>query len=96
MSEFSITLPDNRKALVKTGKVTQKRLLRYLFQSRKSTTRTGYLVRTDMRDGAQKDYMLYKTNDGKWWLDAEGQRPPQENTIEMAIKKAIESHESSR
>jgi len=93
MAQFSITLPDKRKALVNSGKVRKKTLFGKLLAPWKSTSKTGYLVRTDPRDGASKDYFLYKATDGKWSLDPEGRQAPQANTMEMAIKNAIELYE---
>ncbi|MBN9297525.1 MAG: hypothetical protein J0I41_10965 [Filimonas sp.] len=94
MSQFSITLPGKRQAQVKSGKVFLKGFLGRILSPQKNISKTGYFVRTETPGEGLKESILYQAKDGKWSLDPEGQKEPEENTIESEIKKAIEVFES--
>ena len=96
MSQFSITLPDSRQVQVKSGNVFQKGVLGRVLSSKKNISKRGYFVRTASLGEDLKDYIIYRAKDGKWSLDPEGHKAPEENTMEFEIKKAIETYESGR
>jgi len=55
--------------------------------------KTGYIIKVEPAAGNKRDFRLFKTKEGRWSLDADGRVKLAGETV-LAIKKAIEEHES--
>ncbi|MEJ7739952.1 MAG: hypothetical protein WKF97_21220 [Chitinophagaceae bacterium] len=96
MGRFEISLPDNIKGEVRSGKVIkmQKGFLDLLLPWKKVNReeKTGYIIKVKSTVENNTEYRLFKTTEGNWSQDADGLIKMEGETA-MAIKKAIEEHE---
>jgi hypothetical protein len=93
MGHFTIHLPDNRVGDVRYGKVRKLEFpFRWLF-GKSSSEKTGYIVRLDSASGDAGAYHLFKTGDGRWFQDPD-ERIPVTDATAVAIKEAIERHDT--
>jgi len=95
MGQFNISLPGNRTGDVRWGNVTKKDILLNLLPWRKMNQeeKTGYIIKVEPAAGNKREFRLFKTKEGRWSLDADGRVKLAGETV-LAIKKAIEEHES--
>jgi|GEM_PF-946192 len=97
MSKFSITLPHDRRGIVRRGMIIKKHLFERLFSRRSSDpdeVRKGYLIQLDPPDGSVKEYKFFRTKRGEWFLDPDCKVPLGTDEMALTIKRAIEQYES--
>ena len=94
MAHFTIDLPNNVKGQVNFGLVFKKSMNLNFFKKRtKEEPKTGYIIRLSPEPDANKKYMLYKSNKGKWSTDPEGNMNVEEKIL-IDIREAIIKKES--
>ena len=97
MGYFTINLPNNIHGEVRWGKVSKldKQLFTLLQPWRKFQleTKTGYIIKLSSAFVNETEYKLFKSPEGIWSQDADGKVQLQE-PIALAIRKAIEEHET--
>ena len=70
-------------------------ILRFFSKNKaENETKTGYVVRVGSDKATRKEYWLFKSKDGKWSEDADGQKELS-NDLYMNIKDAISEKELS-
>lgn len=90
MAHFTINLPDNTMGEVNYGRVFKNSLFNpFRIKKSKEEPKTGYIVRLTPKIEGQEKYMLYKSKEGKWSKDPEGNISVGDETILKDIKEAI-------
>lgn len=86
MGRFIINLPGNLHGEVRTGTVRKVGFNLNIFSKKKHTNeqKTGYIVRV----GNQQEYRLFKSTDGTWSQDEDGEKELGSG-IYLTIKEAI-------
>ena len=92
MGHFTIDLPNNLHADVRWGTVRKVAFNLNFFSKKKQTNqqKTGYIVKV----GSQQEYRLFKSKDGKWSVDVDGQKELGPG-IYQTIKDAIIAKETN-
>ena len=85
MGHFTIDLPENKKGDVRWGDVFKMQFS--LFRKNKSESSRGYIVTVSDSNGIM-EYRLFKSQNGKWSTDPEGQTELDGNLLTL-IKDAI-------
>lgn len=95
MGQFTINLTDGRLGDVRYGTVKRKSSILSLFSKNKekNETKTGYVVRLRDDKATQKEYRLFKSIEGKWSQDVEGQKELDSELLSM--RNAIDAKELS-
>jgi hypothetical protein len=96
MGHFTITLPDGRLGDVRYGTVRTKSSIFSFFLGNKAKkeTKTGYVVRIGNDKSPQEECWLYRSTDGKWSQDVEGQKEL-DNDMYLSIRNAINEKDLS-
>jgi len=91
MGQFTIDLPESKKGDVRWGTVSKMQLS--LFHKSKSESKKGYII--TVSDSNNKTvYHLYKSKNGEWSKDPEGEMGL-DNNILILIRDAIIGKELS-
>ena len=95
MGHFTIQLPDGQQGAVRYGTVKRTSLLLNFFSKNKlkAEAKTGYVVRMDKKE--REEYWLFKSKDGHWSKDVEGEQAL-DSDLYRAIKNAISEKEQRR
>jgi hypothetical protein len=91
MGHFTINLPENKLGNVRSGKVRHKQILPFS-KSKKLEHKTGYIVRVPGEN--EEVYTLYKSKDGRWTTDIQGEKEL-ESYIHFYLKYFIIERENS-
>jgi hypothetical protein len=96
MGHFTINLPDGKLGDVLYGTVRRKSSIFSLFSKNKekNESKTGYVVRFGNNKANQEEYRLYKSKEGNWSQDVEGQNEL-DNDLHLSIRNAINEKELS-
>ena len=94
MGQFTITLPDGRLADVRDGTVRRESSILSFFSKSKARneTKKGYVVWVGDDQTNREEYWLFKSKEGKWSQDAEGQKEL-DNDLYISIRNAIDEKE---
>jgi hypothetical protein len=91
MPHFTIDLPENKKGDVRWGKVVKMHFS--FFRKSKSESKRGYVVNVSDSNG-KMEYRLFKSQNGRWSKDPDGQNELDDKML-MLIKDAIIEKELS-
>lgn len=87
MGHFIIDLPGNTRGDVRWGTVTKKHFSLFKRRKEESWSKKGYIVKTTDEKN-QAEYRLFKSKNGEWSTDEEGNNPLN-NEVLFSIQRAI-------
>jgi hypothetical protein len=91
MGHFTIDLPENKKGNVRWGMMSKMQFS--FFRRNKSESKKGYIVSVS-DDKTKSEYRLFKSKNGEWSKDPEGESELDSETL-ILIKNAIIEKEIS-
>lgn len=87
MGHFMIDLPENKKGDVRWGTVSKKHLSLFKRRKEENWSKTGYIVKI-IDDKNQVEYRLFKSKNGEWSTDEDGNNHLN-NEVLFSIQKGI-------